>query len=135
MKKLFISVPMRRRSEENIKKSIEKMHKIAEVLFECELEVLPSYYEQSDIAGKNYAVEYLGKAIQMMGHADCYLGVRVPDLFIYSGCDIENNVARAYGIPMKLVDAEDVAPDIMKLELSSVILNGLEDLESTDSEK
>lgn len=31
MKKLFISVPMKGRTEENIRKSIEKMHKIAEI--------------------------------------------------------------------------------------------------------
>lgn len=38
MKKLFVSCPMRDRTEENIRKSIEKMHRIAEAVFDEELE-------------------------------------------------------------------------------------------------
>ena len=40
MKKLFISVPMKGRTEENIRKSLEKMHKLAEIVFDEKLEVL-----------------------------------------------------------------------------------------------
>ena len=43
MKKLFISCPMKGRTEENIRKSMEKMHKIAEIIFDQELEVIPTY--------------------------------------------------------------------------------------------
>ncbi len=45
MKKLFISCPMKGRKEEDIKESIEKMHKIAEIIFNEELEVIKSYKE------------------------------------------------------------------------------------------
>lgn len=34
MKKLFISCPMKGRTEENIRKTMDKMHKIAEAMFE-----------------------------------------------------------------------------------------------------
>ena len=47
MKKLFVSVPMKGRKEENIKRDIEKMHKIAEAVFGEELELLDSYIEEN----------------------------------------------------------------------------------------
>lgn len=47
MKKLFISCPMKGRTEENIRKSMEKMHKIAEAVFEQELEVIPLHRRPS----------------------------------------------------------------------------------------
>ena len=50
MKKIFISCPMKGRTEENIRKSMEKMHKIAEEIFEQELEVIPSYMIRIDFA-------------------------------------------------------------------------------------
>lgn len=45
MKKLFISVPMRNRTEYAIKASMEQMHKIAEAVFGEELEVIPNHRE------------------------------------------------------------------------------------------
>ena len=45
MKKLFISCPMKGRTEEDIRKSIHRMHKMAEAAFDQELEVIPSYIE------------------------------------------------------------------------------------------
>ena len=45
MKKLFISCPMKGRTEENIRKSMEKMHKIAEEIFEQELQEIAVRYE------------------------------------------------------------------------------------------
>lgn len=45
MEKLFISCPMRGRTEEQIRKSMERMHKIAEAIFDEELEVIPTYFE------------------------------------------------------------------------------------------
>lgn len=43
MKKLFISCPMKGRTEENISKSMDQMHKIAEIIFDQELEAIPTY--------------------------------------------------------------------------------------------
>ena len=55
MKKLFVSVPMKGRTEEEIKASIQKMKKIAEIYEGEELELIDSYIEDnpqpfSDIA-------------------------------------------------------------------------------------
>ena len=45
MKKLFVSVPMKGRTEEEIKASIQKMKKIAEIYEGEELELIDSYIE------------------------------------------------------------------------------------------
>ena len=47
MKKLFVSVPMKGRTEEEIKASIQKMKKIAEIYEGEELELIESYIEDN----------------------------------------------------------------------------------------
>ena len=45
MKKLFVSVPMRGRTEEEIKNNMDYMHKIAEAAFGGELEMIDTYID------------------------------------------------------------------------------------------
>ena len=52
MKKLFISCPMKGRTEEQIRDSRNKMHKIAEAVFGEELEVIDSYIKKHPEAMK-----------------------------------------------------------------------------------
>lgn len=66
MKKLFISCPMKGRTEESIKRSMEKMHKLAEIIFDQELEVIPTYIEDNPPENTNQAIWYLGKSIQLL---------------------------------------------------------------------
>lgn len=102
MKKLFISCPMRGRTEENIKYSMARMHKIAELMFDEDLEVIPTYLEYSAPEGVNPSVWCLGEAIKRMSEADFFIGIGYSGVF--HGCDIEYAVAKAYGIPYFLVD-------------------------------
>lgn len=103
MKKLFISCPMRGRTEENIRKSMKKMHKIAEIIFDQELEVIPTYIEDEPPENNNTRVWYLGKSIQLLAQADYFIGcVEYSDFF--TGCAIESDVARMYNIPRTYVD-------------------------------
>lgn len=92
MKKLFISVPMRGRTIENIKKSRETMHKIAEIAFGEELEVIDNIIENSDKG----SLWCLGDSIQKMQDADYFIGVGYEPFF--RGCEIETNVADRYRI-------------------------------------
>ena len=46
MKKLFVSVPMKGRTEKEIKESIQKMKKIAEIYEGEELELIDSYIDR-----------------------------------------------------------------------------------------
>lgn len=114
MKKLFISCPMKGRTEENIKKSMEQMHRIAEIVFDQELEVIPTYIEDCPPKNNNEAVWYLGKSIQLMSEADYFIGIEYNDFF--KGCMIETEVARNYAIRTTFVKMYEIMPDAVEIE-------------------
>lgn len=114
MKKLFISCPMKGRTEENIRKTMEKMHKIAEIVFDQELEVIPSYIEDDNPIDTNRRIWLLGKSIQLLSQADYFIGVEYT-CGDFKGCDIEHSVAMDYGIPSLFVDIIDLAPDVKEM--------------------
>lgn len=114
MKKLFISCPMKGRTEENIRKSIEKMHKIAEIVFEQELEVIPTYINDNPPQDSHQAIWYLGKSIQLLAEADFFIGVEYTDFFF--GCRIESEVARDYGIRSTYISVREYMPDAIEVE-------------------
>ena len=122
MKKLYISCPMKGRTEDDIRKSMEKMHKIAEIVFEESLEVIPSYVEAELPENKRQAVWYLGRSIQLLADADYFIGVS--GSFAYNGCEIEKEIARRYDIPRTEVNILEIAPDC-KETLESAIGTGL----------
>lgn len=113
-KKLFISCPMKGRTEENIKKSMEKMHKIAEIIFDQELEVIPTYIEHNPPENTKQAVWYLGESIKKLAEADYYIGIDYSDIF--KGCMVENAVAREYGIRSTYVEMRDIMPNAIDAE-------------------
>ena len=114
MKKLFISCPMKGRTEENIRKSMEQMHKIAEIVFDQELEVIPTYIEDNPPENNNQAVWYLGKSIQLLAEADFFIGIGYSELF--KGCNVERNIAKDYGIKSTYVDVFELMPDVADIE-------------------
>lgn len=114
MKKLFISCPMKGRTDENIKNSMERMHKIAEIIFDQELEVIDSFIEGAVPETKNQAVYYLGRSIQLLSEADFFIGIEYSDF--YNGCMVENDVARRYGIRSVNVRMHEVMPDAAEVE-------------------
>ena len=113
MKKLFISCPMKGRTEENIRSSMERLHKIAEAFFDQELEVIPSYIEDKPPVDSKESVWYLGESIKKMAEADYFIGVN-STYEVFAGCDIEYSVARYYHIPYTLVDI-DMMPDAVEI--------------------
>ena len=114
MKKLFISCPMKGRTEENIRRSMEKMHKLAEIVFDQELEVIPTYIEDNPPENAKQAIWYLSKSIEKMAEADYFIGIDHSSCF--NGCNIERNVASYYGIPMHSVDIRRFMPDVLEVE-------------------
>ena len=71
MKKLFVSVPMKGRTEEEIKASIQKMKKIAEIYEGEELELIDScYIEDNPPKDSKEAVWYLGESLKKLAQAD-----------------------------------------------------------------
>lgn len=121
MKKLFISCPMKGRTEENIRKSMEKMHRIAEAVWEQELEVIPSYIEDKPPENAKQAVWYLGENIKKLADADYFIGVYYGH---YNGCDVERDVAHRYGIPDYTVEVKIAAPDACEVTENNCVMYG-----------
>lgn len=96
MKKLFVSVPIKGRKEEEIRASIEKMKKIAEIYEGEELELIDSYIEDNPPKDNNQAIWYLGESLKKLATADVFIGIF--ESYDWNGCEIENDVARRYGI-------------------------------------
>lgn len=105
MKKLFISCPMKGLSDRTIENIRNQMHKIAELIFDQELEVIDSFFKEdvNDNEIKNYSVYYLGKSLKMLSKADYFIGIDY--LAGHKGCEIENMVTRSYGIPSYYIDS------------------------------
>ena len=102
MKRLFVSVPMKGRTEEEIKASIQKMKKIAEIYEGEELELIDSYIEDDPPKDNNQAIWFLGKSLEKLATADVFIGIY--DAWEWNGCFIEQEVANRYGIKAYSVD-------------------------------
>ena len=96
MKKLFVSVPMKGRTKEEIKANIQKMKKIAEIYEGEELELIDSYIEDNPPKDNNQAIWFLGKSLEKLATADVFIGIE--DTWNWNGCAIEYETARRYGI-------------------------------------
>lgn len=110
MKKLFASVPMRGRTEEEIRESLAKMKRIAEAYEGEELELIDTWIAEKPPEGvKENAVWYLGKSLELLSTADVYIGVGTYGYF--PGCCVEEEVAQLYKIKHYHVDATDIIPN------------------------
>lgn len=109
MKKLFVSVPMKGRTEEEIKASIQKMKKIAEIYEGEELELIDSYIEDNPPKDSKEAVWYLGESLKKLAQADVFIGIN--DAWDWNGCQTENDVASIYGIKSYHILARYVIDD------------------------
>ena len=75
MKKLFISCPMKGRTEENIRATMEKMHKLAQVVFDQELELVHCYDTVPAQEVKRMDIWRVGESVKLMSKADYFIGV------------------------------------------------------------
>lgn len=93
MKKLFISQPMRGKTDMEIQAERERMAAYAREAFCEDVEVLDTYYKDFD----GSCVEFLGRAISDLGKAD--MAVFAPGWDRFDGCCCEHTVCELYGIP------------------------------------
>lgn len=114
MKKLFVSIPMNGRTEEEIKISINKMHKIAEVFEGCELALIDTFITEEPPANCNAGVWYLAKSLELLAEADVFIGIE--EIWDWRGCYIENQTAEDYGIKKYKVRADIVIDNYQALE-------------------
>lgn len=106
MKQLFVSVPMKGRTEEEIKASIQKMKKIAEIYEGEELELIDSYIEDNPPKDRKEAVWYLGESLKKLAQADVFIGI--DESYDWNGCYIERDTAQRYGIKTYIASARHV---------------------------
>lgn len=109
MKKLFVSVPMKGRTEEEIKASIQKMKKIAEIYEGEELKLIDSYAKSTPPKDSKEAVWYLGESLKKLARADVFIGIC--ENYDWNGCFIERETAEKYGIKAYMVPARYVIDD------------------------
>ena len=118
MKKLFISCPMKGRTEKAIKDSMNRLHSLAEIVIGEKLEAIDSYIENApefkDGTPENkIRLWYLGESIKKIGEADVFIGSSYDGM--YPGCDVEQETARKYGIHMIYLPESivfDIMPDV-----------------------
>lgn len=121
MKKLFISCPMKNRSEKDIRYTMDALHERAEKAFKQKLEVIDSYIEDNPPKDSKQAIWYLGECIKKLSEADYFVGIDMDTSPInYDGCEIEKEVAMRYQIPICLANAQKVLPDLFITVLPDV---------------
>ena len=113
MKKLFVSVPMKGRTEQEIKASIQKMKKIAEIYEGEELELIDSYIEDNPPKDSKEAVWYLGESLKKLAQADVFIGIC--ESYDWNGCCIERETADKYGIKAYAIPVRYVIDDYNSL--------------------
>lgn len=106
MKKLFVSVPMKGRTEKEIKTTIQKMKKIAEIYEGEELELIDSYIEGNPPKDSKEAIWYLGKSLEKLAQADVFIGI--DEAYDWNGCYIERDTAQRYGIKTYIASVRHV---------------------------
>lgn len=113
MKKLFISCPIRDRSDEAIAESRKRLKMIAEAAFNEELEVIDSIVNERPPVNSKESIWHLGNSIKKLAEADYFIGINYARHFIE--CDTERNIAQSYGIPTFCVPLY-IFPDAFELE-------------------
>lgn len=96
MKKLFISQPMRGKSDEDILAERQKAIKSAEAKIGEAVEVIDSFFQEAPVDAK--PLWFLGKSLELLADADiAYFAKGWQEA---RGCKIENTSAIEYGIPV-----------------------------------
>ncbi len=109
MKKLFVSVPMKGRTEDEIKASIQKVKKIAEIYEGEELELIDSYINDNPPKENNEGVWYLAESLKKLAQADVFMGIC--ESYDWIGCQIERETAERYGIKSYALPAKYIIDD------------------------
>jgi len=96
MKKLFISQPMRDKTDEEILEIRKQIVEDVKELLGEDVEVIDSFIEKNAPDKSNPGLWYLGKSIEFLSTADCtYFGEGWKE---YRGCKIEHECAVQYGV-------------------------------------
>ena len=95
MKKLFISQPMKGKTDQEILVVRKKAIEAAEKLLGEEVEVIDSFFQSAPVDAK--PLWFLGKSLELLSSAD--VAYFAPGWNDFRGCKIEHTCAAEYGIP------------------------------------
>ena len=125
MKTVFLSLPMKNRTDEDIKQTIKSMARIIlamypeeDIQFVDNFNFTHSFTNEEEDKAKNKSLLYLGEAIQKMAHCDHIAVIENHNCNLYNynrGCYIEAEVARNYGLHFITINDPDgsiLLPDI-----------------------
>ncbi len=94
MKKLFISQPMKGKTNEEIEAERAKAVEKAKVVLNDDVEVIDSFFKDAPVDAR--PLWFLGKSIELLSVADAAYFAK--DWDKYRGCKIEHSCAVEYGI-------------------------------------
>lgn len=106
MKKLFVSQPMRGRSDDEILAERNRIIVKSQQIVGEAVDPLPSFFETFDVGrGENTPVRFLANSIAML--ADAEVAAFAPGWEEARGCRIEHQVCIDYGIDtVYIIDAD-----------------------------
>ena len=109
MKKLFISLPMKGLSDEDVNDLRKSMLAMAKVVFEQDdFDVIDSYVKENASEGQNEGLYYVGESIKRMADADFFIGIDMGYGTDYNGCWLENQAAERYNLNRYLFNIDKV---------------------------
>ena len=128
MKKLFVSIPLKGRSKEEIQDSLDRIKEAAEGLLDDKVELLHSEVKDVPDFGKGEedsreALKFLSKDLELMSEADYFATVDCN--YEYRHCALEEDIFRRYFCEGDYDKAKDgimkfsmniVCPDVVKKE-------------------
>ncbi|MBQ5659311.1 MAG: DUF4406 domain-containing protein [Peptococcaceae bacterium] len=94
MVKVFISQPMRDKTNEEIEEVREQAIKVVKTVIDDEVQVIDSFFKDAPVQAK--PLWYLAKSIELLAEAD--VAVFAPGWKEARGCAIECECATRYGI-------------------------------------
>ena len=104
MKKIFISQPMRDKTDEQIKAIREAVKKYVFNKYDDDVTIIDSFFENAPHDAR--PLWFLGKSFELLSTAD--LAVFVDNWNEYRGCVMENEACKRYGIDFITVDSKSL---------------------------
>ena len=109
MKKLFISLPMKGLSDEDVNDLRKSMLAMAKIVFEQEdFDIVDSYIKEDAQEGQNEGLYYVGESIKRMADADFFIGIDMGYDTDYNGFWLENQAAERYNLNRYLFNIDKV---------------------------
>ena len=119
MKKLYVSVPTEGRTHEAINNSIVRMHKVAEAIFDENLQIIATKDKAPKLEGERLNAWLVGESMQVISKADYFIGIY--DSIYFEDCSREAEIARRCGIPTTFVSVYDIAKDAVDIAAKDMI--------------